>query len=209
MEFPYKEEFLAIGIIIILGITVIFATYEFSNWLFSSMNRWPTSSPFDIADWSAYNISLVTSNAYISSLISNGTSTMLATTISSKYNGSLYLLIYLAPKSSEPPVYYPNVAVVDNGKIAEKVILNNTTIYQSLDLRYNSPCAIFSGSVVMYKVQPNTQILIVFPKNFTATGYVVLWYIYSNEGYLFQLATASEQYSPYAVSVNNHVSIFP
>lgn len=206
MYWAGKDEIIEIFIAIMIIIAVGFGSIELNNILFSSTNRWPTTTSFDISDWSAFNISSATL-AYSSSVIKNGSTTMLATIVHSSYNGSLYLLIYLAPTSSEPPVYYPNVTIVYGGGTAEKIVFGNTSIYEPVDLRYENPCVIFSGSVIMYKVIPNTQILILFPKNFSATGYAVIWYIYQDNDYLFQIASVSEPLNPCTAS--NHVSAFP
>ena len=124
----------------------------------------------------------------------------------SGYNDPIYLLIYIAPKSSSLPILYPNVTVFLNGQETEKITLQNSTIYEPTD----SPpvWSIYSGNVILYKIQPNIPITVVFPKNFTVVnGYINIWYIYMNGTYLFKIASTSVPISPY--QNNNQVSIFP
>jgi len=197
------DDIFPVVMVVLFIMAVFFGIAELLHQATSSFTEWPTSSPFDISDRAAYNVSSSTS-AYISSLIENQSSTMLATIAYSKYNGSLYLIIYLAPSPSEPPVYTPNVSVTYNGKIAEKIVAENASIFEPVDMRLYNPSIIFHGyNITMYKVLSNTQILIRFPKDFNATGYVVIWYIYVNNNYTFRIASVSEPLVPY---INNTIT---
>ena len=124
----------------------------------------------------------------------------------SGYNNSIYLLVFIAPKSSSLPVLYPNITVYLNNQEAEKIVSPNMAIYEPNN--YPPIWSLYSGNVVLYKVEPNVPTTIIFPRNFTAVnGYINIWYIYMNGTYLFKIASTSIPISPY--QNNNQVSIFP